>query len=146
MREKIYPMYESYNQAAAQLLELIEARDLLAKALKIAPPGKIRDGRRMLADADKKIEACEKALAAEYEAHQKKCRAEDALAETTAEVLNRMEMIYIYFKHHLPTKLDEVKAAIFNGWNSEDIEAFYDRVAILEATELEKIIAESDDS
>src|SRR5215213_11331984 len=98
MDEKVYPMYESYNQAAAQLIELIGARELLAKALKNAHPGKIRDGQKMLADADKKIEACEKALATEYEAHQKKCRAEDKLAETTAEVINRMEMIYIYFK------------------------------------------------
>lgn len=142
MSEKVYPMDESYNKAAADLLELIEARDLLAEALKIARPEDIPEMRKLLADTNAKIEECEAALAAEYEAYQNHRRLEEERDEMLDDMMRRMEMVFIHVKYRHPEKLEEMKAALFNEWTPEEIEAFYDRVAVLEAGDLISIIAQ----
>jgi hypothetical protein len=146
MSEKIYPMNDHYKEGAARLLKLIEARDLVVKTLKIAPPEMIGTGQKMIADANRKIEEQEAALAQEYETYQVFCREKEKL-ETFMDGLEvGKEGAYIYIKRHLPDKLEIVEAVLFFGWNSEEIEAFYDRVAILEAAGPESIIADSDNS
>jgi hypothetical protein len=100
----------------------------------------------MIADANRKIEEQEAALALEYETYQVFCREKEKL-ETFMDGLEvGKEGAYIYIKRHLPDKLEIVEAVLFFGWNSEEIEAFYDRVAILEAAGPESIIADSDNS
>lgn len=144
MTNKVYPMYESYNQAAAQLVELIGARDLLAKSLKTAHPDKLRYGRRMLAEADKRIEACEAALAKEYETHQLICREKEKLEAMLSGLTVGLEGAFIYIKHCLPDKFELVKTVLFTGWSPKEIEEFNDRIAVLEATKLEEFIGEKE--
>jgi uncharacterized FlaG/YvyC family protein len=143
MEDKVYEMDDNYKQAVADLLEFIKMRDDLAASIKIAAPEKKREQQELLADMDKQIERCEAALAKEYESHQTAARAQEKLDEIMGDVTEKMEMVFIYIKHRLPDKLEEMKSAIFDGWQPEDIQAFYDRVAIREATQLEEIIAEN---
>lgn len=145
MTGKVYPMDENYNQVATKLVELIEARDLLAKSLKIAHPSKLRDGQRMLADADKKIEACESVLAKKYETYQLVRREKEKLEASMGEIEVGMEGAFIYIKHCLPDSFELVKTVLFTGWSSKEIDEFNDRIAVLEATKFEEFIAEKKD-
>lgn len=135
-------MPDDYKQALADLTGFIEERDELAKTLKLLPPEESKEGQRLLALFDEKIERCEQALAIEYEAHQKQCRAEENQDEIVEDMKLRMQMVYIYIKHRIPAKLEEITAALLNDYTPEEEQEFYDRVAILEATRLEEIIAE----
>jgi len=146
MNEKVYPMYESYDRAAAQLVELIEARDMLAGALKTMHPNRRPKARMMLADANRKIERCEAALAAEYESHQQACRARENLDAVMSDLEKSCEAVFIYIKHRHPENLEALKAALFNDWTEEEIEAFHDRIAVFEATRLEEFIGEAKSS
>ena len=145
MPNKVYEMDDNYNQAVADLLEVIKVRDELTESIKIAPPDKIREGQKLLATMNKKIEECEAALAKEYETTQTYKKALDEQEEVFDEVKHRMEMVFVYTKHRLPDKLNEMKAIIFNDMKPEWIQDFYDNVAILEATRLEELIAEAKD-
>ena len=144
MSDKVYEMDDHYNQGVAALLEFIKQRDELAENLKIAPPELIPEGQQLLADMDKRIEDYEAALAREYETYQNKCRAEENVENMNETILERMAMVYIYFKHRIPEKLEELEAIVLNNNTPEEAQAFYDRVAILEATKLEEIIAEEE--
>src|SRR5215218_3685950 len=102
MSEKVYPMYDSYNLAATQLVELIEARDRLIEALKAAPPGNRREGQQMLDEVNKKIASWEASLAKEYETHQLICREKEKLEAFISELSIGTEGAFIYIKHCLP--------------------------------------------
>jgi hypothetical protein len=146
MSEKVYEMYDDYYQAQAQLLELIEARDYLKESLKTAHPSKLADGYMMLNAANKKIEACEAALANEYETHQKACRSREAYDKSLDELSESVDAAYIYFKHRHPDRFKAIQAQFYNGRTPEEIEEFEDRIAILEATRLEEFIGKDDGS
>lgn len=143
MKDKVYEMRDDYKKAVEDLLGFIKLREELAKTLKTAVPERVRELHELLAEMDKSIDACEAALANQYEAYQTKCRAEEELDEMSAEVEKRVEIVFIYIKHRHPEKFDELKTAIFANLTPEEIQDFYDRVAIREATELEEIIAEN---
>jgi uncharacterized FlaG/YvyC family protein len=143
MNDKVYEMDDDYKQALAELLEFIKLRDELAASIKTAPLEKRSALQELLTEMDKKIEACEAALAKEYEAHQTACRSQENLDEIMEDMTGRMEMFFIYVKHRLPDKFEEMKAGLFDGWTPEEIQDFYDRVATREATQLEEIIAEN---
>ena len=141
LKDKVYEMYDSYNQAASDLVEYIKLRDMLAAKIKIVP-FKRSENQQLLAEFDAHIEKAEAALAKEYDAHQEKCRAEEKLDQVMNDIAERTEMVYVYIKHRVPDKLQELETAIFAGWTTEEIQDFHDRVAILEATRLEELIAE----
>lgn len=143
MKDTVYEMSDDYKKAVEDLLGFIELREELAKTLKTALPERVRELHELLAEMDKSIDTCEAALADQYEAYQNKCRAEEELDEMSAEAEKRVEMVFIYFKHRHPEKFVELKTTLFAKWTDEEIQDFYDRVAIREATELEEIIAEN---
>lgn len=143
MEDKVYEMSDEYKQTVAGLLELFETRDELLKAIKIAPPDRLREGQEMLILINEQIEKTEAMLAEEYETYQAHQKALEAQKEKFDEMKQRMEMVFIYVKYRLPEKLEELKATIFNEMTPEWIQDFYDNVAILEATRLEELIAEA---
>jgi hypothetical protein len=143
MKDKAYEMYDEYNQAVEDLLGFIKIRDDLAASIKTGAPEKLREAQELLIEMDEAIESCESKLAKEYEAYQTKCRAEEELDNWSADVEKRIEMVFIYIKHRIPEKLDELKNALFANWTPDEIEKFYANVAVLEATQLEEIIAEN---
>ena len=140
MSDKVYEMYDDYFQAEAQLQELIDARDMVRESLKTAHPSRLAEGYVLLDNANKKIEACKAALAAEYEAHQKACRSREAYEKVMGELSEGMEASYIYLKHRHPETFKTVQAAWYNNWTPEEIQEFEARIAHLEATRLEEFI------
>lgn len=102
----------------------------------------------MLDKANKKIEACEAALAAEYAAHQEARRAREAEEQATGELSEAMEAAYIYLKHRQPDTFKTLQATLYDGWTPEEIKEFEDRIDLidlLEATRLEEFIGENKD-
>lgn len=140
MAEKVYEMYEDYHQAAAQLVELIEARDMLKEAMKTWHPSRLADGYIILKETNEKIEKCEAALAKEYETYQEACRAREAYDKSLDELAEGVYASYIYLKHRHPETFKRVQAAWYEGRTPEEIEELEDRIAILEATRLEEFI------
>jgi nitrate reductase beta subunit len=140
-----YEMPQDYQDSLAIVLDLIEERDAFRKKLPVLPPWvNIEEARAKLAELDDVIEKAENVLADEYNAYQAHRKAEADLDEMNKEALLRMQMMYIYFKYRIPDKLEDVKAAALNGFTDQEIQEFYDGVAILEATKLEEIIAEAE--
>jgi hypothetical protein len=138
-----YEMPQDYQDSLAVVMDLIEERDAFKKQIPVLPPWvNVEEARAKLAQFDNVIEKAENALADEYNAYQAHRKAEADLDKINKEVLVKMQMIYIYYKHRIPSKLEDIKAAALNGFTDEEIQEFYDGVAILEATELEEIIAE----
>lgn len=146
MEEKIYEMPDDYKEAMALLLESIELRDTVSESLKHAPPEKVREGRELIALLDKKINQGEAVLANEYEAYQKKCRAEEELDAMTEDAVERMAKVLIHFKYNHPEKLEELRDTVTKGYMPEEEQDFYDRVAVLEATQLRKLVAQVGDT
>lgn len=140
MADKVYEMYDDYNEAIEKLLAFINLRDLLADSLKDPSPKNRREVQEMVAEMDKQIESTEAKLAKEYEAYQTKCRAEEELEAMSEEATEKVEKYFILVKHRMPEKLEELKTAIFTDWTPEEIQDFYDRAAIREATQLEEIL------
>jgi nitrate reductase beta subunit len=140
-----YEMPQDYQDSLNVVLDLIEERDAFKKQIPVLPPWvNVEEARSKLAELDDVIEKAENALAAEYNAYQAHKKAEAELNKVNKEALLRMQMMYIYFKYRIPDKLEDVKAAALNGFTDEEIQEFYDGVAILEATKLEEIIAEAE--
>jgi len=142
MEDKVYEMYNEYNQAVEDLLGFIKIRDDLAASVKTGAPENLREAQELLIEMDEIIESCESKLAKEYEAYQTKCRAEEELENWSVDAEKRVKMVFIYIKHRIPEKLGELTNALFAKWTTDEIEKFYDDVAFLEATQLEEIIAE----
>jgi hypothetical protein len=147
MSDKVYEMDDNYNQGVADLLEFIKERDELAETIKFAPPEKIREAQKLLAELNKAIEEGEAALAKEYEAYQKQRRAENDLDEKMEEMLDRVVKVFIHVKYNNPEMFEAVKEKALAVWVERE-EEFYDRVAMYEAdkTEFEKIIARENNS
>lgn len=141
MNQKEYPMDEDYNRALEFLTEQIAERDEMVKQLKFLPPKTRPEALRLLDELNKAIEKGEQALAKEYDAYQNMRRLEeerDALFDDLAE---RMVMIFIHIKYRHPENLEEIRAAALNNYTPEEEQAFYDRVAFLEAGDLISIIS-----
>jgi hypothetical protein len=136
-------MEDDYKERVTDLLKAIETRDELAESIKIAPPEMRREGQAILAEMNKDIDTVEAALADAYEAYQKFRRKEEELGEMNDQITVRLEEIFICIKHLAPELFAEMETKVFNGWSPENIQEFYDRVAIREATELEEIIAKN---
>lgn len=143
MNDKVYEMEDDYKERVADLLKVIETRDELAESIKIAPPEMRREGQAIVAQMNKDIDAIEAALADAYEAYQKFRRKEEELGEMNDKITVKLEEIFICIKHLAPELFAEMEAKVFNGWSPENVQDFYDRVAIREATELEEIIAKN---
>lgn len=141
MSDKVYEMEDDYKEALADLLRLMELRERAAALIKFAPPDIIREIRTTVAELDKQIEESEALLASAYESYQKFRRLEEELEVMNEAMGEKMEISFIILKHHLPDKLAKAESTMFNGWSPEDIQDFYDRVAIREATQLEEILA-----
>jgi hypothetical protein len=143
MNEIEYEMPQDYQDSLAFVMDLIEECDAFRRQIPTLPPWvNVEEARAKLAEMEKAIDKAEELLANEYNAYQAHEKAKADLDETNKEVLIRMQMVYIYYKHRIPDKLEEIKAAALNGFTPEEIQDFYDGVAILEATQLEEIIAE----
>lgn len=141
MSEKEYEMDDDYNRAAAFLVEQIAERDEYAEMLKLMPPEARPEGLRLLAELDEAIERGEQALAKEYESYQKMRRLEDERDAMFDDLAERMVMIFIHIKYRHPENLEEIRAAVLNNYTPEEEQAFYDRVAVLEAGDLISIIS-----
>lgn len=146
MAEKVYEMDEDYNKAAAQLVELIEARDMLAESIKKTPFILRGQKQLLLREVNQKIEKCEAVLAAEYEAHQKACRAQEHYEKTMDELHDAFDASFIYLKHCHPDRFENFKDSLYSDWTEEEIIEFEDRIAILEATRLEEFIGKKDET
>lgn len=116
MADRVYEMYDDYYEAQAQLLELIEARELLAASLKTAHPSRLKEGQKLLAAADKKIEACEAALAKEYDAHQATEKAREAYEQKMSELEESFDAAMEY----LSTAHPEVHKRLLAQFNNEE--------------------------
>ena len=140
MKQKEFPMPDEYNKHAAQLLELFEMRDKINELLKFMTPERRRQFVKDSAELDKKIENFETLLAQQYEAYQLLHLGETEIAKIDARMFVRIQKFYIFLKHRVsPEKLAEF-VEIINILPPEDRENFYDQAAILEATELDKIL------
>jgi soluble cytochrome b562 len=142
MKRKEFPMSDKYNEQAAKLLELLEVRDKINKQLEFMTPEQRRQVIKDSAELDKKIEGFEELIAVHYEAYQLQRLLETEMEKIDARQFVRIQKMYIYIKHRAPQeKLDEF-VEIINILPPEDRELFYDQAAILEATELDKILGE----
>ena len=144
MNEKVYEMYDDYYHAEAQLQELIEARNLLKESLKTAHPDRFAEMWIMLNGANQKIDQCRAVLKAEYDAHQKTCRAQE---KADAAMQGLMEGFYgslVYMKHRHPESFKQAESEITGNMTSLEIKEFYEGIANLEATRLEEFIAEKE--
>lgn len=142
MKEKEYPMDDDYNQKLQFLTELIAERDKLRKKLIVLSPAARAKILQALDEFDEAIERCEQALANQYEAHQKLCRAEEKRDSMAEDLAQRMKMVFIYIKYRHPEKLEEIRAALLNDFTPEEEQEFYDGVAELEAADLISLIAQ----
>lgn len=143
MKEKEYPMPETYNKALASLANLIEARDKYAARLKYTAPDYLETARKTLAELNKAIEEGEAKMAAEYEDYQKTCREDEESDKEWEQKMRKAEMMYVFFKHRMPDQLYELEKPILEYVAEyDDVEAFHDRIAILEATKLDEILDE----
>jgi len=123
-------------------LKLIETRDKYAADLRHAAPEDMAAMRRTLAKMDEKLEECESKLAVDLENYQKRRRREEEIDKRYDETMRKMEIRFVYYKHRLFDRLDMVSAPIFRTFkNDEEIESFFDRTAILEATRLDEILS-----
>jgi DNA-binding transcriptional ArsR family regulator len=143
MTDKVYEMEDDYKESVAELLKAIKSRDELAESIKLLPPENRCEALRILAEMDKDLDAVEAGLADACAAYQKFRRKEEEVSEISEKLGEQMEIGYIRLKHLLPDKLAEKEASLFHGWTPENIQEFYDRVAIREATQLEKILADN---
>jgi hypothetical protein len=137
MTEKIYPMYDDYHQAEAQLQELKDAREMVRESLKTAHPSRLAEGYILLKNANERIEA---ALAREYEAHQQACRSREEYEKLLDELEEGVYAGYIYLKHRRPEAFKRVQAAWYQNRTPEEIEELEACIAHLEATRLEEFI------
>ena len=146
MAEKVYEMTKHYRRGTARLLEMIEKRDEFAALVKIVPPEMRAEGHRILADLNCNIDSTEAALVAEYEAFQILCRSQETLDAILGERMIETEKFFIRAKHTMPRdEFKALEAQIARDHAPELVASFYTRVAIREATQLERILGETDE-
>lgn len=145
MAEKVYEMSGHYKRATAELLELINKRDVLAATIKTAPLELKSEGRRILAEMDAKIDEAETGLAAEYKAHQLLCQLQEAQDALLDKMMIHTERMFIYNKHKQPPeKFKEFEAHVLSHFTPDELQAFYDRIAVREAAQLDEILARNE--
>ena len=136
-----------YQKKAARLLKQIEQREQIAVLLKTAAPERRQKIREALFVLDKLIDKFETTLAEDYESLQRiaalKKESEKHWSELWEDAKMVEERMYIYLKHREPEKLANFKKMILDGRTPEEIENFYDRTTVREATQLEEILTES---
>jgi len=67
--------------------------------------------------------------------------AKEELDTMSADLAERLVLIFIHTKYRHPEKLEEMRAALLNGYTPEEEQNFYDRAAILESGDLISLIA-----
>ena len=139
MKQKEYPMPDDYNEKSAQLVKFIETREKIQAAFKDMTPEQRRAVQEPLKTLNESIESLEKYLAETYEVYQKKHRAEEEQENLLDKGMRAAQEIYITLKHRKPEKLEEF-TKVLEPLSPEEREEFFDGVAILEATELDKIL------
>lgn len=93
MTKKIYEMPDDHKRVVANLLERLEFRDRLKKAIK---NGRVKDHKLAviaLADLEKSLDKLEQTLADEYELHQKFQALKEEEERQTEEMIKLMEDI-----------------------------------------------------
>lgn len=133
-------MDEDYNRALTFLTAQIAERDEIFGQLKLLPPEARPEALRLLNELDKAIEIGEQALTNEYESYQKHQRALEEQEETWQDALHSVAGSLIHLKYRHPDKFDEAIDIFTKDWSDEDLEAFKDRMATMEAGDLVRII------
>jgi len=139
-QEKEFPMDDNYNEKLRYLTEQIAERDRMRKKLIILSPKARAAAELQIAEFDKIIERCEKALANLYEAHQKQCRAEEKRDQIFGDLLESSAGMYVHVKYRLPENLPQMETLI-EGFTPDFAEALRQRAAEIEATDLISFIA-----
>lgn len=140
MKEKEYPMPDDYKQYVAQLLDFIEMRDEFLVTMKDMTPEEIREVQEPLKVLNENIEGLERDLADRYEAYQKERRVEEEQIRIINIGLRKLQELYILIKHLKPEELEEFTKTL-EPFSSEERKEFFDGVAILEAQNLDEILA-----
>jgi len=147
--QSIYEDDEDYKEFAAKLKETIENRARFVKKMKYSSPTKQRFQRIQLVDLDNKIEQIKRKMKEYRESYQTERREEEkeALREKQLDELFEqtdlhLAKMYIIAKHQMPKDFFEgLHASIVDNLPPELVQEFYERVAQLEATQLEDILA-----
>lgn len=138
--KKEYEMPDEYKRNLALLVEMIEERDEYVRIMPTLPPGVRAQAKSALDELNCAVEGAERRLAAEYERFQNEQRSREELRETFGRLQATVERIYIVNKHTKPHLIEDFEAVVFQDMPNEEIEEFYDRIAIREAAELDEIL------
>jgi hypothetical protein len=140
MNKTEYEMPDEYKKNLAILLEFIESREMYLKEFPNLTSDEQALAKPSLDELDCVIDEIETALAAEYEQFQAEKHREATLDQlfTEAETLAKHQFIII--KHTKPKLFEQFKKITFQDMSVDEIEDFYDEIAILEATGLDKIL------
>ena len=138
--EKEYEMPDEYKRNLARVVEMIEERDEYVRIMPTLPPDVRAEAKPALDELNRAVERAERELAAEYDRFQNEQRCKAELRETFARLEATVERIFIVNKHTRPHLIEGFKAAVFQDMTGEEIEEFYDRIAVREAAELDELL------
>ena len=130
-----------YQENLQKLAEMIESRDEYERLLPTLPPDVRAEALPHLRDLNSAIENLEQKMADEYERFQAEKRREDKISQLVAKATSAVEKLFIIIKYQVPHLFEEFKAVATQGLTDDEVQEFYDRIAILEATKLEEILA-----
>lgn len=147
VKNKEYPMPDSYNEYLTKLTELIDEQEKYRKMLPTMLPEERNAALPVMRELDKVIEDFEQGLADEYEDYQnRQRRIEQTQAdkdEAAAILYEQIQRGFILFKHKLPA---EVFKKFEDGWvgkmDADERAEFYELVAHRESYDLENILAD----
>jgi len=138
---KEYEMPEKYQKNLRILTEMIEERDQKAEIIKTLPPAKRAEALPALAEFSASIDKVEQTLANEYKEFQEEMRRKDEVTGILDKGMEQVEKLFIIMKHQMPHLFDEFKKIVVEGMTPEGEQEFYDKIAVLEATQLKEILA-----
>lgn len=128
-----FEMPEGYRQYLQTLTEMIEERDHYAREIPNLPPDLRAQAQPALAELSRAIENLEQRLADEYERYQAEKRKESEISAHINRGMEAVENLFIHFKNNVPHRFKEFEKIVIQGMTPEEVEEFYDRVAIREA-------------
>jgi hypothetical protein len=140
MNKTEYEMPDEYKKNLAILLEFIESREMYLKEFPNLTPDEQALAKPSLDELDRVIDEIETALAAEYEQFQAERHREATLDRLFAEADILVKHQFIIIKHTKPKLFEQFKKITFQDRTADEIEDFYDEIAILEATDLDNIL------
>jgi chromosome segregation ATPase len=131
---------------ATMVEKLTEFRNRLAKKMKYSSPTKQRILRLQVIDIENQIEQYKQKIKTFREACEKEARTIAEQGEELDELFEQTDLqvakMYIIAKHQMPKDFfDGLHASIVDNLTPELVQEFYERVAHLEATQLEDILA-----